>query len=191
MQEDNINEMKNKLGDPKALMKVAKGYKGDDKDDMEWAADMIAKVDIAGLKTLLSKLDTAIRDEILGTINKTHWKKLGHTPIEEALDAKQRMKKKMAMKKAKAKIKIGKKKSAKKLKTPDKLKSAAMKKARDMVAKKMVKGVDKKDMSFSQRKSLEKKLDKKKGAIAKLAKKIKGKVKMADKERVKKARSKK
>jgi len=191
MQEDNINEMKNKLGDPKALMKVAKGYKGDDKDDMEWAADMIAKIDMPGLKTLLSRLDTAIRDEVLGAINKKHWKKLGYTPIGEALDAKQRMKMKQAFKKSAAKRKIGMKKSAKKLKTPDKLKKTAMKKARDMVAKKMVKGVDKKDMSFAQRKSLEKKLDKKKGAIAKLAKKIKGKVKMADKERVKKARSKK
>jgi len=190
MQEDNINEMKNKLGDPKALMKIAKGYKGDDKDDMEWAADMIAKIDIAGLKTLLSKLDTAIRDEVLGTINKKYWKKLGHTPIDEALDAKQRMKMKQAFRKSAAKRKIGMKKSAKKLKDPKKLKKTAMKKARDMVAKKIMKGKDKSDMSFNQRKSLEKKLDKKKGAIAKLAKKIKGKVKADDKERVKRARAK-
>ena len=68
-------------------------------------------------------------------------------------------------------------------------KKTAKKKARDMIAKKLVKGKDKKDMSFSQRKSLEKKLDKKKGAIAKLAKKLKSKVKAADKERVKKARA--
>ncbi len=189
MQEDNLNEMKNKLGDAKALMKVAKGYKGDDKHDIEWAADMIAKVDIAGLKTLLSNLDTAIRDEILGTINKKHWKKLGHTPIDEALNAKQRMKMKQAFKKSAAKRKIGMKKSKKKLKDPEKLKKTAMKKARDMVAKKIMKGKDKADMSYAQRASLEKKLGKKKGAISKLAKKLKSKVKKDDKERVAKARA--
>ena len=52
-----------------------------------------------------------------------------------------------------------------------------------------MKGKDKADMSFTQRASLEKKLNKKKGAIAKLAKKLKPKVKKADKERVKKARA--
>ena len=110
--------------------------------------------------------------------------------LNEALSAKSRMKMKQAFKKSAAKRKIGMKKSAKKLKNPEKLKKTAMKKARDMVAKKIMKGKDKKDMSFAQRQSLEKKLNKKKGAIAKLAKKIKGKVKMDDKERVKKARAK-
>ena len=111
--------------------------------------------------------------------------------IEEALNAKQRMAKKMAMRKNKAKIAIAKKKNAKRLKNPEKLKKSAKKKARDIIAKKIMKGKDKKDMSYAQRNALEKRLDKKKGAIAKLAKKIKPKVKMADKERVAKARAKK
>lgn len=107
----------------------------------------------------------------------------------EALTSKQRMKMKQAFKKSAAKRKIGMKKALKKLKDPEKLKKTANKKARDLIAKKIMKGKDKKDMSFSQRQSLEKKLDKKKGAIAKLAKKLKPKVKAADKERVKKARA--
>ena len=109
---------------------------------------------------------------------------------QEALDHMQRMAKKQAMKRIKGKIKMGRKRNAKRLKTPEKIKKTAQKKARDMIAKKLVKGKDKKDMSYSQRQSLEKKLAKKKGAIAKLARKLKGKVKTADKDRVKKARSK-
>jgi len=109
--------------------------------------------------------------------------------LDEALNAKQRMKMKQAFKKSAAKRKIGMKKSKKKLKDPEKLKKTANKKARDIIAKKIMKGKDKADMSFTQRASLEKKLNKKKGAIAKLAKKLKPKVKKADKERVKKARA--
>jgi len=109
--------------------------------------------------------------------------------LDEALNAKQRMKMKQAFKKSAAKRKIGMKKSKKKLKDPEKLKKTANKKARDIIAKKIMKGKDKADMSFAQRTSLEKKLNKKKGAIAKLAKKLKHKVKKADKERVKKARA--
>jgi hypothetical protein len=106
--------------------------------------------------------------------------------VDEALDAKQRMAKKMAMKKNKAKIKIGKKKALKKVANPEKLKKMAMKKARDMIAKKLVKGKSKSDMGMAQKQGLEKKLDKKKSAIKKLAKKILPKIKKANKEKVKK-----
>jgi hypothetical protein len=104
--------------------------------------------------------------------------------VDEALDAKQRMARKMSMKKNKAKIKIGQKKARKRAANPEKLKKMAMKKARDIIAKKLVKGKDKKDMGMSGKRSLEKKLDKKKSAIAKLAKKIMPKVKRANRDRV-------
>ena len=57
--------------------------------------------------------------------------------------------------------------------------------ARDMIAKKLVKGKDKKDMGMSQKQGLEKRLDKKKAAIKKLAKKLMPKVKKANRDRVK------
>lgn len=110
--------------------------------------------------------------------------------VDEALDAKQRMAKKMAMKKNKAKIKIGKKKAMKRAANPEKLKKMALKKARDIIAKKLVKGKDKKDMGMSGKRSLEKKLDKKKSAIKKLAKKILPKVKKANREKVQKNKGK-
>ena len=105
--------------------------------------------------------------------------------LEEVLDAKQRMKKKLAMKKAAPKIKLGKKKALNKVASKDKLKTMAMNTARKMVAKKLTKGQDKGDMSFAARASLEKKLKKKAGAIKKLAKKLMPKVKKANKEKVK------
>ena len=105
--------------------------------------------------------------------------------LDEVLNAKQRMKKKMAMKKAAPKIKLGKKKALNKVASKDKLKTMAMNKARKMVAAKLVKGQDKADMSFSARGALEKKLKKKAGAIKKLAKKLMPKVKKDNKEKVK------
>lgn len=101
--------------------------------------------------------------------------------MDEALTTAQRLKMKAAFRKNKAKIALGKKKAAKKLASPEKLKTKAQKKARDMIAKKILKDKDKGDLSFAARTDLEKKLDKKKGAINKLAKKILPQVKAADK----------
>ena len=105
--------------------------------------------------------------------------------FDEALDAKQRMARKMIMKKNKAKIKLGKKKAMRKPANAEKLKKMAMKAARNIIAKKLVKGKDKKDMGMSQKNSLEKKLSKKAGAIKKLARKLMPKIKKANKEKVK------
>lgn len=101
--------------------------------------------------------------------------------IDEALTTAQRLKMKAAFRKNKAKIALGKKKAATKLASPEKLKKKAQKQARDMLAKKMLKDKDKSELSFAGRQDLEKKLDKKKGAISKLAKKLLPQVKAADK----------
>jgi|TARA_R110000737_G_scaffold51506_3_gene72876 hypothetical protein len=103
----------------------------------------------------------------------------------EAASAKTRMKMKIAMKKNKAKIAIGRKKAAKKLASPEKLKSKAEKQARGLMLKKILKDRDKSDLSFSARQGVEKQLDKKKGAIKKLAKKLLPKVKAQDRAKLK------
>ena len=74
----------------------------------------------------------------------------------------------------------------KKKATPEKLKSRAYKKARSILMKKMLKDRDKSDLSISGKEALEKKLDKKKAVIAKIAKKILPQVKSAEAERLKK-----
>ena len=112
------------------------------------------------------------------------------TQQDEAMTMSQRMKMKAAFKKNKGKIALGKKKAAKKLASPEKLKARAKKQARDIIIKKILKGKSKGDLGFAARTDLEKKVDKKKGAINKIAKKILPAVKKADKLKLKKNKEK-
>ena len=105
----------------------------------------------------------------------------------EAASARTRMKMKIAMKKNKAKIALGRKKAAKKLASPEQLKKRAEKTARNMLLKKILKDRGKEDLSFSGRQDIEKKLDKKKAAIKKIAKKILPSIKAKDRAKLKNA----
>jgi len=96
-----------------------------------------------------------------------------------------RMKMKAAFRKNKAKIALGKKKAAKKLASPEKLKQRAEKQAREILIKKLLKNKSKNDLSFAGRQSIEKKLDKKKAAIKKIAKKLLPQVKAKDRAKLK------
>jgi monoamine oxidase len=102
-----------------------------------------------------------------------------HTQLE-ALTPAQRMKAKQNFKKNRAKIMLGRKKAAKKLATPDMIKSRAIKQARTMLLKKMLKTRDKNELSFAGKQEIEKKLAKKLGAIKKIARKLIPQVKKAD-----------
>jgi hypothetical protein len=95
------------------------------------------------------------------------------------------MKMKAAFRKNKAKIALGKKKAAKKLASPEKLKSRANKAARELLIKKLLKDKKKNDLSFAGRASIEKKLANKKGAIAKIAKKLLPGIKKKDRAKLK------
>lgn len=93
--------------------------------------------------------------------------------MQEADSMQTRLKKQKAFRKNKMKILMKRKKAMKKKNlNPEKLKKRAEKQARNMVAKKMLKDTDKSDLGMSGRQALEKKLDKKKAAIKKLAKKL-------------------
>ena len=78
----------------------------------------------------------------------------------EALSMQQRMKAKINFKKNKAKIMLGRKKAAKKLASPEKLKARAIKQARSLLLKKMLKTRSKDDLSFAGKQAIEKKLAK-------------------------------
>ena len=119
-------------------------------------------------------------DEFLAYINQKYKK------TYEALTPKQRMKMKIAFKKNKAKIALGRKKAAKKLASPDQLKKRAEKQARNLLLKKILKDRSKDDLSFAQKQEIEKKLDKKKGAIKKIAKKLLPVVKAKDRAKLQK-----
>tara|TARA_B100001939_G_C16919673_1_gene608692 strand:+ start:984 stop:1421 length:438 start_codon:yes stop_codon:yes gene_type:complete len=102
---------------------------------------------------------------------------------DEALTRQQRMAASRRMKKLARKIQIGKKKAAKKVASMDKLKVRANKQARELLLKKMTKGKGKDQLSLARRQELEKKLDKKKAVIAKIAKKLLPKVRKKELEK--------
>jgi hypothetical protein len=82
------------------------------------------------------------------------------------------MKLSRSLKKNKAKIAMGRKRAARKVASMDTIKKRAMKQARNTFLKKITKGADKGDLSMGRRASIEKRLDKMKPKIQKLAKKL-------------------
>ena len=106
--------------------------------------------------------------------------------VDEVASMATRMKMKAAMRKNKAKIALGRKKAAKKLASPEQLKKRAEKQAKNILIKKMLKDKSKGDLGMGARKEIEKKLAKKKGAIAKIAKKLLPMVKAKDRAKLKK-----
>ena len=69
--------------------------------------------------------------------------------------------------------------------TEEKIKSRAEKQARNVFIKKILKGKNKNDLGFAARNELENKLKKKKGAIQRLAKKLRPIVKAQDRAKLK------
>ena len=110
----------------------------------------------------------------------------GTESLDEAKTVAQRQKMKQAFRKNKAKIALGRKKASRKLADPETLMKRARKHARDLLVKKLTKGKDKGELSFSQRGNIEKQVDKKKGAIDRIAKKLLPKIRQADKDKLKK-----
>lgn len=78
----------------------------------------------------------------------------------EALDASQRRKLAMRMKRNKARIAMGRKRAERKTANMDTLKKRAKRQARMQFAKKLTKGIPKGDLTVARRKEIEKRLDK-------------------------------
>ena len=108
--------------------------------------------------------------------------------LDEIMTKMARMKRARMMKVKGKQIARKRKLAMKRKADPEKLKTRAMKKARDMVAKKLLKDKDKSDLSISGKENLEKRLAKKKAVIAKIAKRILPKVRKAENERLAKRR---
>ena len=90
----------------------------------------------------------------------------------EALNIQQRMARKRSMAKNKAKMALGRARAAKKVASMEVLKKRAVKAARTKIALKMTKGVPLSQVPISKKIEIEKKLEKKKGKINKVAKKL-------------------
>ena len=102
----------------------------------------------------------------------------------EALNPQQRMKLKQSIRRNKAKIKLGREKAKRRIASDDVLKKRANKQARNVMLKKLLKNKDKGDLSYSQRASIEKQLDKKKTAIQRIAKQLLPKVRKKDRSKM-------
>lgn len=105
--------------------------------------------------------------------------------IDEALTQAQRQKIKMLMRKNRAKIKLGQKRAARRLASKEKLQKRAEKQARNILVKRILKDKDKADLPYAARANIEKQLEKKKGAIKRIAKKLLPQVRKRDRDKLK------
>ena len=115
--------------------------------------------------------------------------KLFFEEISEALTAVQRKKRSKIMQQKSAQIARKRERTMNKMAPLPKLKKRALKKARDILSKKILKDRDKNDLPLAGKEALEKKLDKKKAVIKRIAKKLLPTIKAKETERINQRRS--
>lgn len=99
---------------------------------------------------------------------------------DEALTVPQRLAKSRQMKKYKSRLKLGRQRAARRIASKEKLEKRARKKAREAILKKLTKDIPKSDLTYARRAELEKRLDKMKPRIDRMAKKMLPKVRQAE-----------
>lgn len=92
--------------------------------------------------------------------------------LSEALTMSQRLAASRAFKRSKHKIALGRERAKRKTASAEVIQKRAQKAARKAMFKKLAKDVDKGDMSFAQRQTIEKRLDKLQNKIKMMAKKM-------------------
>ena len=92
--------------------------------------------------------------------------------VDEALSIQQRRKKAINLRKNKAKLAIGRKKAANKIASHGVLKKRAQRAARNQMVRKITKGVAKGDLTNARKAEMEKRLDKMKPRINRIAKRL-------------------
>ena len=92
--------------------------------------------------------------------------------VDEALSMVQRRAKARQMKKYRTRIKMGRKRAAAKMADAPRLKRRAQKAARAALAKKLTKGIPKSELTPARKAEIEKRLDKMKQRVSRLAKKM-------------------
>jgi hypothetical protein len=102
---------------------------------------------------------------------------------DEAFTVAQRIKAKQRMKKMSKRIQMAKKRSMKRAPTPEKLKLRAKKQVKNALVSKWMRGKSKRDLSFSQRQNIEKRLKSASGRIDNMTKKLLPVVRKQDRER--------
>ena len=103
--------------------------------------------------------------------------------VEEALTLQQRQKRAREMKKYKSRLKVGRERAARKTASVGTLRKRARKAARAMLAKKLTANMDKSDLSYSKKQEIEKRLDKMKSRVDRMAQKLLPKMRKKEQER--------
>jgi len=104
---------------------------------------------------------------------------IGEEP-SEALTVPQRLAKSRQMKKYKSRLKLGRQRAARRIASKEKLERRARKKAREAILKKLTKDVPKSELTYQRRAELEKRLDKMKSRIDRMARKMLPQVRKAE-----------
>jgi len=91
---------------------------------------------------------------------------------DEALSMAARRKRSRDMRKNKNKLAIARKRMAKRVANPERIKKRARKQARDMIYKKLTKGIPRSDLTPAKKRELEKRIDKMKPRVNRLTRKI-------------------
>lgn len=107
------------------------------------------------------------------------------TDMKEALTLQQRIARRRIMKRYKSKIKLGRIRASRKMADKSKLERRAMRKARDLLVRRITKDIPKKDLTYARKQEIEKRLDKPamKARIKRIATKLFPKIRKAETER--------
>ena len=122
-------------------------------------------------KTAIQKIS---KDLLKDPKVKKEMDKIYEENVEEALTLQQRMKRGRLMKRLKARIKIGRDRARRKMANKKTLEKRSMRQARNQLAKKLTRGIPKRELTFARKKEIEKRLDKPalKARIQRIAKRI-------------------
>ena len=130
----------------------------------------VKKNDLRNVTSLIKK-DTG---EVGSMYKKGQIKLVVAESVDEALTLQQRMKRGRLMKRLKARIKIGRDRARRKMANKKTLEKRSMRQARNQLAKKLTRGIPKRELTFARKQEIEKRLDKPalKARIQRIAKRI-------------------
>lgn len=122
-------------------------------------------------KTAIQKIS---KDLLKDPKVKKEMDKIYEETVDEALTLQQRMKRGRLMKRLKARIKIGRDRARRKMANKKTLEKRSMRQARNQLAKKLTRGIPKRELTFARKQEIEKRLDKPalKARIKRIAKRI-------------------
>lgn len=103
--------------------------------------------------------------------------------LDEDVSIQSRLKKKQVIRRNKSKLKLGRLRASKRVASKEVIKKRAMRAARSFMFKRLVKGKSKSELPYSTRQTFERMINKRKGAVKKLATRLTPKIRKAEMDR--------